>query len=263
MCSLLLIMELSLKTEIARGYKSPCQRTRIISERWFSENAYCPACPSPVLEPFEANRKVIDFRCPRCEEKFQLKAKGGNLGGVVSNSAYEPKIEAIFANKAPNYAFLRYTHEAMQVTDLFIVPKYFFSPDIIQKRPPLKATARRHGWVGSNILLGRLPIDARIHLVSESLILPQKTVRNTWKRFSFLQEMPISSKGWLTDILACVRKLKKGDFTLNEMYGFAGMLGKMHPQNKNIKPKIRQQLQFLRNSGILEFLGEGKYRIIT
>lgn len=260
---LLLLMELFLKTEVARSYKSPCQRTRVISERWFSENAYCPACPSKNLEPFEANRKVVDFRCPKCEEKFQLKAKAGNFGSVVSNSAYEPKIEAIRTNKAPNYAFLQYKPEPMQVADLFIVPKYFFSPDIIQKRPPFKATARRHGWVGSNILLGRLPIDARIHLVSEGLILSQKTVRNTWRRFSFLQEMPVSSKGWLTDILACVRKLKKRDFTLQEMYGFAGMLGKMHPQNKNIKPKIRQQLQFLRNRGIVEFLGSGKYTVIS
>lgn len=263
MCSLLLIMELSLKTEIARRYKNPCQRTRIISERWFSENAYCPSCPSPVLEQFEANRKVIDFRCPRCEERFQLKAKAGNFGRTVPNSAYRPKIEAILANKAPNYAFLRYDSVLMQVTDLFVIPKYFFSPEVIQKRRPLRITARRAGWVGSNILLGRLPIDSKLHLIKNGLILPQESVRKTWKKFSFLQEIPVSSKGWLTDVLAYIRKLDKSKITLQEMYSFAETLGKMHPQNKNIKPKIRQQLQFLRDRGILEFLGEGEYKIIT
>ncbi len=33
----------------------------------------------------------------------------------------------------------------------------------------------------------------------------------------------------------------------------------MHSENKNIKPKIRQQLQFLRDKGYLEFLGNGVY----
>jgi len=51
-----------------------------------------------------------------------------------------------------------------------------------------------------------------------------------------------SSKGWLTDMLSCVRKLEKNEFTLGEIYDYEGELGKMHPRNKHIKPKIRQQL---------------------
>lgn len=37
-----------------------------------------------------------------------------------------------------------------------MVPKYFFSPEIIEKRKPLADTAKRAGWIGCNILLNRI-----------------------------------------------------------------------------------------------------------
>ena len=44
------------------------------------------------------------------------------------------------------------------------------------------------------------------------------------------------------------------------MYDFADELALKYPQNHNIKPKIRQQLQFLRDKGIIAFLGSGHYQ---
>jgi len=35
-----------------------------------------------------------------------------------------------------------------------------------------------------------------------------------------------------------------------------------HPDNHHIKAKIRQQLQFLRDKGYLQFFGSGKYKVI-
>jgi type II restriction enzyme len=34
-----------------------------------------------------------------------------------------------------------------------------------------------------------------------------------------------------------------------------------HPSNNNVKAKIRQQLQFLRDKGVLDFVGRGQYRM--
>jgi type II restriction enzyme len=62
------------------------------------------------------------------------------------------------------------------------------------------------------------------------------------------------------DILNCVNRIPNSVFTLNEIYKFENELQVKHPQNNNVRPKIRQQLQFLRDKGILEFLGNGKYR---
>ena len=36
----------------------------------------------------------------------------------------------------------------------------------------------------------------------------------------------------------------------------------LHPENNHVKPKIRQQLQVLRDAGVLEFVSRGKYRVV-
>ena len=63
------------------------------------------------------------------------------------------------------------------------------------------------------------------------------------------------------DVLYCVEKLEKEDFSLQDVYGYTDYLQKRHQDNHNVQPKIRQQLQVLRDKGYLEFLGGGKYRI--
>ena len=34
----------------------------------------------------------------------------------------------------------------------------------------------------------------------------------------------------------------------------------LHPDNRHVRDKIRQQLQVLRDLGLVEFLGRGRYR---
>ncbi len=45
------------------------------------------------------------------------------------------------------------------------------------------------------------------------------------------------------------------------VYAHAGSLAKRHPQNRHVQPKIRQQLQELRDMGLVEFPGGGDYRL--
>jgi type II restriction enzyme len=135
------------------------------------------------------------------------------------------------------------------------------TPAIIQKRKELSRDARRAGWVGSNILLGNLPHNARIPIVEDCTEVPKKEVREMWRRFGFLREQSMRSRGWLSDVLTVVRKLEKETFTLQEVYAFEEELSKLHPMNRHIKPKIRQQLQLLRGHDVIEFLGKGEYRI--
>lgn len=233
-----------------------------MTETWAEENLYCPSCPSDTLYPAPTGKRVIDFTCSDCDEEYQLKSQSHPFGFSVANSAYEPKIKAIRERRNPNYLFLHYDPKAYRVQNLFLVPKHFMTPSIIEKRKPLSANARRHGWVGSTILLGKLPLDARIPIVKAGYEVPNDAVRNAWNRFLFLREQTIYSRGWLADVLVCVRKLGQETFTLADIYEFEGQLKKRHPRNKHIRPKIRQQLQVLRDKGIIEFLGRGDYRII-
>ena len=56
----------------------------------------------------------------------------------------------------------------------------------------------------------------------------------------------IEAKGWLLDVLVCVERIKKQEFSLDDVYGFEAYLQVKHTENHNVKAKIRQQLQFLR-----------------
>lgn len=61
------------------------------------------------------------------------------------------------------------------------------------------------------------------------------------------------------DVLQCIDKLGD-DFSLDDMYKFTEYLQRKHPDNNFVQPKIRQQLQLLRDKGFLEFISRGHYR---
>src|SRR3990170_216857 len=65
---------------------------------------------------------------------------------------------------------------------------------------------------------------------------------------------------WKKDVFECLLKLDKDVFSLNEVYSFEKELQLLHPDNLNIKPKIRQQLQYLRDIGLIEFIRPGLYK---
>lgn len=72
----------------------------------------------------------------------------------------------------------------------------------------------------------------------------------------------IESRSWLNDILNCVDSFGSNAFTLQQIYQFENILSNKHPNNNNIRAKIRQQLQLLRDNGFIEFSGKGIYRKI-
>ena len=132
---------------------------------------------------------------------------------------------------------------------------------MIEKRKPLSQTARRAGWIGCNILLQNIPLSGRIFYIKNKKVENKKYVLEKWKRTLFLREtIKAESKGWILDIMHCIDSLGKKEFALSEMYNFEERLKSKYPDNKHIKDKIRQQLQFLRDKGYLEFLGMGKYK---
>ena len=141
------------------------------------------------------------------------------------------------------------------------MPKHFFAREIIEERKPLAATARRAGWVGSNIILSRVPESGKIHIVKGGVIRPKDAVLEEWQRTLFLRSESPETRGWLLDVMKCVESLGKRDFTLDEVYSFERHLGDLYPGNQNVKPKIRQQLQYLRDRGFIDFVSRGHYRL--
>jgi len=233
-----------------------------VTEAWVREQLYCPACDNDSLEPTPVGTKVVDFSCDSCEEVFQLKSQSRPFGSKVTDAAYGPMAERIASSSAPSFLFLHYIADRWRVRDLFFVPRFFLSHSIIERRRALAASARRAGWVGCNILLSSLPSDARIPAVQAGSPLPEETVRDAWRRFDFLKGKDLESRGWMADTLGCVRELRQEIFRLSDVYAFELHLARLHPLNRNVRPKIRQQLQVLRDHGVLEFFGRGRYRVL-
>jgi type II restriction enzyme len=66
--------------------------------------------------------------------------------------------------------------------------------------------------------------------------------------------------GWRSDTFNVVSRIPTNIFKLEQVYGYKQHLQELHPENRYIKAKIRQQLQELRDLGLIEFLGRGVYR---
>ena len=58
----------------------------------------------------------------------------------------------------------------------------------------------------------------------------------------------------------CVDSIKNDSFTLNDIYSFENILKEKYPNNNHVKDKIRQQLQILRDKGLIEFASRGNYK---
>jgi type II restriction enzyme len=156
---------------------------------------------------------------------------------------------------------LNYDLKQLNVTNFFVVPKHFFVREIIEERKPLAATARRAGWIGSHILLNQIPESGKIFIVRSGKPETKESVLAKWKRTLFLREEHQDSRGWLIEVMKCVEAIGKREFQLDDVYAFEGELSRIYPGNQNVRPKIRQQLQFLRDRGYLDFMSRGYYRL--
>ena len=249
--------------ETQSSYSSGSQSARAWTEAWVSAWADCPHCGNAKMSQFPNNRPLADFLCPSCNEEFELKSQKGKFGQKIADGAYKTKCERLVASNNPNLLLMNYDRKSLAVVNLFIVPKHFFVRDIIEERKPLAATARRAGWIGSNILLGKVPEAGKIHIVQNGVIRPKEAVLEEWQKTLFLRKESLEARGWLLDVLKCVESIGKREFTLDEVYAFERHLSGVYPGNQNVKPKIRQQLQFLRDQGLIEFVSRGCYRLRT
>ena len=254
-------MKLRLPFDVAKEYSSGSQQIRVMTESWVNHSVFCPNCGNR-LRQFDNNSPVADFFCEICFEEYELKSKNGALGKKIVDGAYETMIERLTSDNNPNFFFLSYTKATLEIKNFLTIPKYFFVPDIIERRKALSATARRAGWIGCNIVMSNIPEFGKIFYVQNGVAISKNKVLDKWSQTEFVKETrDIEAKGWILDVLLCVERIKKEEFTLDEVYAFEPYLQAKHPLNNNVKPKIRQQLKFLRDMGLIEFVSRGRYRM--
>jgi type II restriction enzyme len=270
-------------SDSAAAYKSNSQQARVVTETWGADNLYCPNCSAPKLDRLSHNTRASDFSCPKCRFWFQLKGQQSRIGNSVADGAYAAMMNAIRNDETPNFYFMHYDVATWRIRNLLLVPHFAFPPSAIIKRKPLAVTARRAGWVGCNIALHRVPADARIEIIktcssghesapsssgnqsrltsAATIVTPAKEVRDRFKRIKPLGEIKAKERGWTLDVLNAVRRLGKIEFTTNDAYSFTSELEALHPDNRHVRDKIRQQLQVLRDMRLLIHVERGVWRL--
>ena len=253
-------MNLHLDSGLIEGYNSNSQKARILTESWVAANLYCPVCGNQEISHFPNNMEVADFFCSVCGEQYELKSKNGKLGHKVADGAYAAFVQRITDSTSPDFFFMSYNMQDMMVHHLSFVPKFFFVPSIAEKRKPLGPNARRAGWIGCNILYDEIPLQGRIPIIQDMRVIDKTIVQENVKRAFGMKVDNLESRGWMFDILHCINGIPSVEFSLAQIYQYESALEEKHPGNHNVRPKIRQQLQVLRDRGIIEFLGNGRYR---
>jgi len=246
---------------LAEGYKNKSQIARVLTEDWFSHYVSCPSCGHSTLQRFKNNQPVADFYCENCHEEFELKSKQGKIQKSVMDGAYASMLQRVQADNNPNLFLLSYS-EQWTVNNLLIIPRHFFTPSVIVQRAPLSITAKRAGWVGCNIDISQIADVGKIYLIRAGQIIKTEQVKQDFATALFLREQSPLRRGWTLSVMRCIDSIVKERFSLNEVYAFETMLQQKYPGNRFIKEKIRQQLQLLRDQGLIEFIGNGVYRKI-
>lgn len=100
-------------------------------------------------------------------------------------------------------------------------------------------------------------------MVKDAQPVKKEIVKESFNRTLFIREQSADIKSWILDIMNCVDSITKDKFTLEDIYAFENKLKLKYPNNNFIKDKIRQQLQVLRDKGIIEFVSRGNYKKIN
>lgn len=69
-----------------------------------------------------------------------------------------------------------------------------------------------------------------------------------------------SLSSWQKDVFICINQIKHHVFTLKQILEYKDILKKKHPNNNNVEAKVRQQLQILRDKGLIKFISRGMYK---
>jgi type II restriction enzyme len=253
-------MNVQMNASVGDGYTNQSQKARRVTEGWAGTNLFCVACDCNHVITSANNTQAIDFICPQCDASYQLKAGKRWNERRIPDAGYDAMVTALRSDRIPNLLVMQYSQNWC-VENLMLVPSFFFSLAAVEKRQPLGPLARRAGWVGCNILLHAISENGKIRLITDRCIHKPQTIRNQYKLVQPLSQLDVSVRGWTLDVLRVLQELRSPTFTLDAVYGFEQKLSKLHPDNRYIREKIRQQLQVLRDLQFVHFLGAGRYQL--
>jgi len=253
-------MNLDLPIDLAKEYKSKSQIARVVTEAWVISNITCPNCGSS-LRKYPANEKSKDVFCPSCGNDFQIKSSKNKFSKRITGAEYNTTLHSVKIGENPSFMLLHYDENSMRVVDFMLIHNSFITSEIIIPRKPLSKKARRAGWQGCLIEIDKIPSIAKIFVIKDGIVYNWNNIVNKWKISSNVRQFSVQNRGWVSIILSFIDRLPD-TFTLSQLYNFENELKTLYPKNHNIRAKIRQQLQIIRDLGLIKFVERGKYQKI-
>lgn len=241
--------------------KSGSQKARMLTEKWTSDNLECPNCGGK-LSLLPANSRTSDLQCQACRETYQLKSQKMPFGKKILGAEYRTTIQAISSGGHPSLILLQYDLMNSTVQQLRIIHRSWITVKCIIPRCPLGPHARRAGWQGCLWVLESIPRTAFIEVVRNASAISPLTVRSQWLMTHSVSTPTKAQRGWVALVLQIVELLPQ-EFTLQQVYAQEKELAKSYPANQNIRAKIRQQLQIIRDLGLIQFIKPSVYRRVS
>lgn len=233
----------------------------MVSEAWLAANGYCLACDSDYLARSIANTRCTDFSCIDCGQLYELKTFHRRPITSLIDGAYAALMTRIMSGSAPAL-FLLQRNAAWRIEALTLIHPLFLTPPVIERRPPLSPSAVRAGWIGCKIRLDRIGPDGEVILFNEGRETARSEARKQFRRYLPLSNLPASDRGWTVLTLSVIRALTSKTFSLTELYRREEIFMASYPKNHHVRAKIRQQLQVLRDLGVIRFDGKGAYTLV-
>lgn len=251
-------MDLSANVSLGLGYSSRTQQARRISEDWVARNCYCLRCDSDRISPTRANTHSKDFVCESCSHGYELKSKCGTFSTRILDGAYGAMLQTIRDGRTPSFLLLEYSKQ-WSIEGVRVIHHSLITENSIIPRKPLAVTARRAGWIGCSISLSAIAIQGQISVLREGVMEPRSVPRKRFAKLEKISALPGETRSWAATVLQMTNRIRSERFSLEDMYRFESELEVLYPNNQNIRPKIRQQLQVLRDAGLINFIGRGAY----
>jgi type II restriction enzyme len=187
-------MLLRCDVSIVERYSSQAQKSRVLSEAWLQSNGYCLSCESDNLRAMAANTKATDFICPICGQNYELKSFRVRPKRTLVDGAYGALMARILNDSVPTLMMLERNDE-WEIQSLTAIHHLFLTPSVVEQRKPLSATARRAGWIGCNIRLDRIAVDAQIEVIGLGRPNSPRLVRENFRRFNSLKNIAPETRG--------------------------------------------------------------------
>lgn len=165
-------------SSLAADYTNRAQVARVLIETWAEMNLYCLYCTRNALARLPPNTPVADFACPDCKATYQLKAKDGRFGNVLTGAAYNVTVAAVRAGTMPAHILVEFDNRRSTIVYADALPGALIAESRVIARRPLAASARRAGWQGCKIDVFGLAKVAIVRPFGVERI----QVRDLWRR---------------------------------------------------------------------------------